>query len=202
MTPFVVVVAGGSASGKSTVCEALAARPGVRLISHDRYYKDAADPATHNFDEPDALDTALLVAHLAALRAGRAVDAPVYSFPLHARTAETERLLPAPILLVEGILSLASPALAAAADLRIFVDCPADVRLARRVLRDVATRGWSAPEVVHRYLHTVRPMHARWIEPSRDTADLVLNGEAPPAALTETAWEAITRRAAAHRAEA
>jgi uridine kinase len=197
MSPIVVVVAGGSASGKSTVCAALAAQPGVRIIAHDRYYKDAADPATHNFDEPDALETSLLVAHLAALRAGEAVDAPVYSFPLHARTAETERLLPAPILLVEGILSLASPALVAAADLRIFVDCPADVRLARRVLRDVAERGRGAAQVVHRYLHTVRPMHARWVEPSRATADLVLDGEAPPAVLAAAAWEAISRRVAA-----
>jgi uridine kinase len=174
----IVLIAGGTASGKSTLCRTLAARPDVLLIEHDRYYKSASPGA--NFDEPAALDTALLIAQLAALRQGEAVDLPIYDFARHARADGTDRAVAAPIVVVEGILVLCEPALRAVADLSVFVDAPADLRLARRLRRDLIERGRSAESVLNQYLATVRPMHNRWVEPAKAHAHLVLDGEQPP----------------------
>lgn len=192
--PFVVVMAGGSASGKTTVATGLADQSDVLLISHDRYYLDAPDPASHNFDHPAALETSLLVAQVERLVAGRAVELPIYGFEGHRRAPHTDRVEPRPVVLVEGILTLEHAPLAALADLRVFVDAPADVRLSRRVLRDVAVRGRHLDGVVQRYLDHVRPMHDRYIEPSRARADLILDGERPPAELIAELLQAIEAR--------
>jgi len=177
--PFVVVVGGGTASGKTTLARLLAARFGALLIAQDRYYHTADDPKHHNFDHPDALENTLLVDHLRALVGGRAVELPVYHFDTHSRAANTHRVEPAELIVVEGILTLVHPELRALASLRVFVHASADVRLARRVRRDVVERGRSADGVLQQYLDTVRPMHFEHVEPSRVHADLVLDGEAP-----------------------
>lgn len=175
--PFVVGVAGGTASGKTTVTQLAAEALGAAVLTHDRYYKDAPDPLHHDFDRPAALDTPLMVTHLAALRRGEAVDAPVYDFATHARTHVTHRVGPADLLLVEGILVLAEPALVAGFDLRVYVHCDDDVRLGRRIRRDTRDRGRTWDDVLHQWFATVRPAHKAFVEPSREQADLVLDGE-------------------------
>ena len=192
--PFLVVIAGGSASGKTTVAKGLAERGDVLLISHDRYYLDAPDPASHNFDHPAALETTLLVSQVRALLDGQPVDLPVYGFEGHRRAPHTDRVLPRPVLLVEGILTLENTELAELADLRVFVDAAPDIRLSRRVLRDVAQRGRQLETVIRQYVDHVRPMHDRHVEPSRALADLVLNGECPADSLVEELRRVIETR--------
>lgn len=181
--PIVVVMAGGTACGKTTIATGLAASPDVLLISHDRYYRDAPEPASHNFDHPDALETSLLVQHVQALVAGEPADLPIYGFSGHRRAPHTDRVEPHPVILIEGILALAHADLAALADLRVYVHAAADIRLARRVMRDVEQRGRDLGQVLQRYLDTVRPMHACFVAPTQASADLVMNGEKDPAAL-------------------
>ncbi len=179
--PRLIVMAGGTASGKSTLARALAESLGDRLLllEHDRYYIDHPDPDTADFDHPDSLETGLLVENLDALLAGRPARLPVYEFARHRRAPAPEVVAPRPIVLVEGILTLHHGPLADRADLRVFVDAPADVRLARRFVRDLARRGRTPESVRDRYLAMVRPAHERFVEPSRDRADLVLAGDGP-----------------------
>ena len=193
LRPTVVVIAGGTASGKTTVAREAAARLDALLLHHDRYYHDVAEPRGHNYDHPDALDTERLVQDVAELMARREAALPVYEFRSHRRLPEPERVAPREIIIVEGILTLAHPALAALADLRVFVDAPADIRLARRIRRDVAERGRDVIGVLEQYLNTVRPMHEAHVEPSRASASLVLNGTAPIDLLVGVLVEAITR---------
>jgi uridine kinase len=186
-TLLVVGIAGGSGSGKTTVARTLADALGagaVRIVAHDAYYRDV----THldddqrkrlNFDHPDALETELLIEHLAALRQGRTVQVPVYDFATHRRTARTERLEPAPVVLVEGILVLADARLRAVLDLRVFVDADPDVRVLRRVRRDLLERGRDIGSIDAQYRASVRPMHLAFVEPSRRFADVILPNEAP-----------------------
>lgn len=178
MRPFLVGIAGGTASGKTTLAAGAAARLGATVIAHDRYYRDAPDPRHHDFDHPDALDTPGLVAHLTALRSGGAIQAPIYDFKRHARASASERIEPAPIVLVEGILVLAEPALRLAFDYTVYVHADDDVRLGRRLRRDTTERGRTWEDVLRQWFHTVRPAHRRWVAPSRNVAHLVLDGEA------------------------
>lgn len=188
-----VVVAGGTASGKSTAAHTAAARiPGAVLIAHDRYYRDIAEPRGHNFDHPEALDTALLVEHLRLLRAGQKAPLPVYDFSTHTRTDEVEWVAPAPVVIVEGILTLAHAPLAALADRCIYVDTPDDIRLVRRIRRDIRDRGRTVESVLDQYLATVRPMHEQFVAPSRDRADVVLCGAAPVELVADAMVAAIT----------
>ncbi len=175
MRPLVVAIAGGSGSGKTTIASAFAARTGALLLSHDWYYRDVAEPGTANFDHPDALETTLLVAQLTALKAGESVDGPDYDFATHRRVTG-RRLRPRPTILVEGILVLSEPAVCEACDLTVFVSCPDDVRLARRMVRDCEERGRSVRGVVDQYLVTVRRMHERFVAPCEGRAQLVLDG--------------------------
>lgn len=178
----VVGVSGGSGSGKSTVSQKLREAVGpdrMALVMQDSYYRDlpSHDEATilaHNFDHPDSLELELLAEHLAELKAGRAVDVPVYDFATHTRTYEVQRVEPGPVVLVEGILLFAVPELLDVFDLRVFVDTDADVRLARRVRRDVAERGRTADDVLRQWEETVRPMHLEFVEPSRRWADVIV----------------------------
>ncbi|MCB9779761.1 MAG: uridine kinase [Alphaproteobacteria bacterium] len=178
--PFVVLVAGGTASGKTTLVNRVAGRAADSLVlSHDRYYLDVVDPKRHNYDEPAALDTAQLVHDLERLRAGQPVALPRYDFATHSRLAEGELVQPAALIFVEGILVMADRRLRQLADLRVFVHAPADVRLARRLERDIVARGREPEGVLRQYLSTVRPGHRRHVEPSRFHADVVVDGEAP-----------------------
>lgn len=179
--PFVVVISGGTASGKTTIAQALAARLGDRalLVSHDRYYRDVADPLDHNYDEPGALDTALLVEHLRALRDHQPVTLPIYHFPIHRRLPEVDVVSPRPVILIEGLFVLGDPAVRSQADLMVFVEAESDLRLARRLRRDVIERGWNIEQVLTRYMRDVREGYRRFIRPSRAYANVVLDGEGP-----------------------
>lgn len=179
---FVIGIAGGTGSGKTTVARRVAsAAPAdrVTILEHDAYYADRRDLSFEerselNFDHPDALETSLLVEHLRALRAGRAVDVPQYDFATHLRKDERRRVHPTPLVVVEGILVLHDPELRALFDLKIFVDTDADIRVLRRVRRDMEHRGRSFESVRAQYYETVRPMHLQFVEPSKRWADLVI----------------------------
>lgn len=178
-SPLVVGIAGGTASGKTTLVRraAEALGPEGLWIQHDRYYLDVADPSVHNYDHPDALDTARLVTDLDSLRAGQPTELPAYDFKTHRRRPQGELVAPASVLLVEGILVLADPALRQRFDLTVWVLADDDLRLARRLTRDMAERGRSPQDVLRQYLGTVRPMHRRFVAPSRAHAQIELQGE-------------------------
>ncbi len=194
-------LAGPSASGKSTLARLVQDALGDTaslVISCDDYYRDlshlpVAERAQCNFDHPDALETELLVAHLAALRRGEGVAAPRYDFVHHTRRAKTALLSPAPVVIVEGILTLAVPALRACFDLSVYVDAPTDVCLARRVLRDVQERGRSVDFVIDQILKAVRPMEKEFVLPSREYADLVVTQGEFPARAAEIAADLLLR---------
>ncbi len=182
MPAFILGVAGGSGSGKSTLVQLLREGPlghAVAVLAHDAYYLDRADmPAAVrdavNWDHPDALDTALFLRHIDGLKAGRPADVPVYDFATHSRTPRTTRLDPRPLLILDGFLLLAIPEVRARLDLAVFVDTPPDLRLMRRILRDVSERGRTVQSVAEQYTATVRPMHELHVEPSRAHADVVV----------------------------
>lgn len=183
----VIGIAGGSASGKTTVAHALEAALGPDrcvLVSHDRYYRNlppGTSPDRWNYDHPDALDTAALVADLDVLRGGGTVDLPVYDFTTHRQLGRTHwhAVTARPIVLVEGILVLENAALRARMFRRVFVHTADDLRLARRIRRDLLERGRALDDVLAQYVATVRPMHEAFVAPSRAHAELVLDGEAP-----------------------
>jgi uridine kinase len=179
--PLVIGIAGGTGSGKTTLAQRLVAElsSGVTLLEHDWYYRDRSSvPASErediNYDEPAALDNALLVRHLAELRAGRAVECPQYDFATHTRKAETRAVVPAPIVAVDGILLFAIPELCDAFDLRIFVDTDDDIRLLRRIRRDIVDRQRDIASIQGQYYATVRPMHLLHVAPSKRRAHLVV----------------------------
>ncbi|GJL96468.1 MAG: uridine kinase [Hyphobacterium sp.] len=189
MTPLVIAITGGSASGKSTFADALrrALDPAeVRLIPEDEYYGNHAeevgfDPQRFNFDDITAHDHDLLGQHLRQLKKGKSVHAPLYDFLTHKRLEQTREIKPADVIIVEGIHVLADPNLRDLYDLTVFVEAPADIRLARRLLRDVRDRGRSVESVVTQYLRTVRPMHLAHTEPGRFDADIVIQNDAAAA---------------------
>ncbi len=180
--PVIIGVAGGTASGKTTVVARIVeslGRDQVTVLEHDRYYRDRSDlrleeRAALNFDHPDALETDLLVTHLRALREGRAVEVPVYDFTLHTRRPITETLYPRPAIIVEGILVFVDAALRDLMDIKVFVDTDPDIRFIRRLQRDVAERGRTMAAVIDQYLSTVRPMHLEFVEPSKRYADIII----------------------------
>lgn len=188
--PLLIGIAGGSGSGKTTIAaavvEGLADR--VVIIEHDAYYRhrpelDFEDRVRVNYDHPDALETELLVEHLRALRSGEAIERPVYDFARHLRSDETTAIEPARVIVVVGILVLAEPVLRETLDLKIFVDTDADLRLARRLQRDIAERGRTMESVITQYFATVRTMHIEFVEPSRRHADLIIPEGFNPAAV-------------------
>ena len=178
-TPFVVLIAGGTASGKSSIVARFVERTGAATIGHDRYYFDVSEPQGHDYDHPDALDTDLLVMHLEALRRGEVAPLPVYDFATHTRQDDTEDRMPSALIVVEGILVMNDPRLRALADLCVFVDAPENVRLARRIERDARERGRNEESVLTQYRATVKPNHDRFVQPSMASAELVLDGCAP-----------------------
>ena len=191
MRPLVIGIAGGTGSGKTTLAAKIAGSlppDGVALIQHDWYYLDRshmpeAARALVNFDEPDALDNAALATDLLALKGGRAVVCPQYDFATHTRRAEGRPVDPRPIVIVEGILIFAVPSLRDAFDLRLFVDTDDDIRLLRRIRRDIEERGRDIAAIDEQYQRTVRPMHQLHVAPSRRHAHLIVpeGGENEPA---------------------
>jgi uridine kinase len=180
--PCILGVAGGTGSGKTTVVRSILEAAGedrIALIEQDSYYRDIdwrseSDLLRHNFDHPAALDNDLLVAHLAALKAGHPVEVPIYDFVRHRRMPRTRRVLPLPVILLEGILIFVEAALRELLDFKIYVDTDADLRLIRRLGRDIAERGRSVKDVLRQYLETVRPMHLEFVEPSKRWADIII----------------------------
>lgn len=182
VAPLVVGIAGGTASGKSTVArklhEALAEGP-VAFLDQDSYYCDLGQcpleqRRSTNFDHPDAFDTSLLVAHLQALKAGQPVEKPVYDFVTSSREPRTVRVNPAELILIEGILVLHMDAVRSELDVRIFVETEDDVRIIRRLTRDIKERGRDFDHVVAQYFRHVRPMHMAFVEPSKRWADIIV----------------------------
>lgn len=182
MTPFLIGIAGGTGSGKTTVANAIVTRVGeerIAILSHDAYYRDFVDLPKdildrQNFDHPDSLESELLVRHLKALKQGMVVETPIYDFKIHRRAAETRRVEPRKVILVDGILIYAEPELRKLFDVKIYVDTDADIRLIRRLKRDIAERGRTVESVVKQYESTVRPMHMEFVEPSKRYADLIV----------------------------
>lgn len=196
--PFLIGVAGGTCSGKTTISEKLAELAGdenVSLIKLDSYYvarthQALEERALSNYDHPDAFDWALLNDHLAALAAGATVPVPVYDYAQHTRSADVRMVRPSRIVVVEGILVLYDPPLRDRFDLKVFVDTDADIRLIRRLARDVAERGRTPESIVAQYLATVRPSHEQFIEPSKRHADVIL----PDGGMNEPALDVLLAR--------
>ena len=179
--PFVIGVAGGTCSGKTTIAERLTDTIGadqLALIKQDAYYVERShqpleERAAANYDHPDAFDWQLMTSQLASLLAGEAVPIPVYDYAMHDRSADVQWVNPAPVIVFEGILALFDPNLRQLFDLKVFVDTDADIRLTRRLQRDVTERGRSYDSILHQYMTTVRPSHEQFIEPSKRHADVI-----------------------------
>jgi len=182
MASFVIGVAGGSGSGKTTVVRRIVDSLGldhVTLLQHDRYYRDRNDlrleeRAALNYDHPNSLETDLLVQHVQDLKSGKPIEVPAYDFTRHARLSEPETFQPRRALIVEGILVFTDAALRDLMDIKVFVDTDSDTRFIRRLQRDVAERGRTMESVIDQYLNTVRPMHLEFVEPSKRYADVIV----------------------------
>jgi uridine kinase len=180
--PLIIGIAGGSGSGKTTIARRVAeALPshGVTILEHDAYYRDREDLTYEergmlNFDHPDSLETELLIQHLMDLRAGKGIDVPMYDFKTHRRSAQTRRVEPRPVVILEGILVFVDPKLREQLDIKIYVDTDADIRAFRRIRRDIEHRGRSFESVREQYYKTVRPMHLMFVEPSKRWADVII----------------------------
>ena len=202
---LVIGIAGGTASGKTTLMKNLINEFGgqVTVLSHDNYYKRHDDMPYEercmlNYDEPAAFDTSLMVYHLDQLRHGYSIECPVYDFTVHNRSDETIRLVPHKVIIVEGILIFENEELRNLMDIKIFVDTDADVRLCRRIKRDVNKRGRTLESVLNQYQQTVKPMHEQYVEPSKKFADIVI----PEGGKNLVALDLIIDRISRHLEEA
>ena len=181
-THLVIGIAGGSGSGKTTVANVILSRVGsdrIAYLPHDAYYRDLShlSPMLRmevNFDHPNSLETELMIQHIRQLKKWQPVELPIYDFTHHSRTEKFLHIEPQNVILVEGILILTEPELRALMDVKIFVDTDPDVRLIRRMLRDISERGRTAETVINQYLKTVRPMHLEFVEPSKLYADVII----------------------------
>lgn len=182
MSPLIIGIAGGTGSGKSTVAKRIAESLGeshVAFIDMDAYYRDHRhltldERRRVNWDHPDAFDIELLAQHLDALGRGEAIDKPVYDFTTHLRAPETVRIAPAEVIVIDGILLLVDERVRAACDVKVFVEADADIRLIRRIRRDLVVRGRPLEEILDQYLTTVQPMHLQFVEPSKRYADIII----------------------------
>jgi len=198
---MVIGIAGGTGSGKTTITRKLMQRFGtdVSVIYHDNYYKahhnmPYEERAKLNYDQPDAFDTDQLIEAVRALKRGRSVVCPVYDYSIHDRSEKTITVKPARVVIVEGILIFENKELCSLMDIKVFVDADADVRILRRIVRDVRDRGRSLESVVNQYLSTVKPMHERYVEPSKRNADIIV----PEGGHNRVALELLMERVRAH----
>lgn len=182
MNTILIGIAGGTGSGKTTLADKVVDSFGsdeVSILRHDSYYK-RHDNMTYeersmlNYDHPDAFDTDLLYDHIRALKAGQPIQMPVYDYTIHNRSGRTVQVSPAPVIVLEGILIFAEARLCELMDIKVFVDTDADVRILRRIVRDVKDRGRSLDSVISQYLTTVKPMHEQFVEPSKRRADIII----------------------------
>ena len=194
-------IAGGSGSGKTTLAKHLADCFGDRLslLRHDDYYRAQSDltleeRANLNFDHPDAFDTELLIKHLDELRAGHDVDCPVYNYSMHDRSSESRRVAASEVIVLEGILIFENSDIRDRMDIKIFVDTDADVRIIRRIKRDVSERGRDLDSIISQYFATVKPMHEAFVEPSKRYADVIV----PEGGMNRVALEIIRERITSH----
>lgn len=182
MKPVLIGIAGGTGSGKSTVAQEIynaLSSENIGIIQQDSYYKDQSNLSFEercktNYDHPDAFDTPLLIEHLKTLLEWKPIEKPVYDFSIHNRKKETVRVEPRHIIILEGILILAEPQIRDLLDIKIFVDTDADVRIVRRLQRDIKERGRTIDSVINQYLNIVRPMHLQFVEPSKRYADIII----------------------------
>ncbi|MCQ2519582.1 MAG: uridine kinase [Lachnospiraceae bacterium] len=198
---LVIGIAGGTGSGKTTITRRLSERFGedVSIIRHDNYYKAHHDMPYEercklNYDHPDSLDTYLMVEDIRKLKKFESIQCPVYDFTVHDRSDKVETIKPAKVLVVDGILILSDPELCKEMDIKIFVDTDADVRILRRIIRDVKKRGRSLDSVVEQYLSTVKPMHEMYVEPSKKNADIII----PEGGRNMVALDMLFERVSAH----
>ena len=198
---MVIGIAGGTGSGKTTITRKLMQRFGheVSVIYHDNYYKahhnmPYEERAKLNYDQPDAFDTDQLIEAVRALKKGRSVVCPVYDYSIHDRSEKTITVKPARVSIVEGILIFENKELCSLMDIKVFVDADADVRILRRIVRDVRDRGRSLESVVNQYLSTVKPMHEKYVEPSKRNADIIV----PEGGHNKVALELLMERVRAH----
>ncbi len=180
-TPVIIGIAGGTGSGKSTIADAIQieVKDNITILTQDSYYKSfnglsMEERAKLNFDHPETFDNELMMQHLIALKKRVPVEMPVYDFSTHLRTSETIQLKPAKIIIVEGILIYENKELRDLMDIKIFVDTDADVRILRRIMRDMVERGRTLESVINQYQTTVRPMHIEFVEPSKKYADIII----------------------------
>ncbi len=183
MKPLIIGIAGGTGSGKSTVARKVAEALGeasVAFIEMDSYYRDFSHLSRHelhhhvNWDHPDAFDLELLASQMEALARGESIETPVYEFSTHSRSVQVRRVNPTDVIVIDGILLLADERLRTICDVKVFVDADPDIRLIRRIRRDMATRGRSLDSVLDQYLSTVQPMHLQFVEPSKRYADVIV----------------------------
>ena len=189
MKTIIIGIAGGTGSGKSTFTRKLKKefKDDVAVLYHDNYYRDQSDIPLEerkktNYDHPDAMETELLVEHLHQLKEGKAIECPVYDYTMHTRSNQVMKVEPKRVILLEGILVLADERLRDLMDVKVYVEADADERILRRVIRDVKERGRDIEGVVEQYLTTVKPMHYLYVEPTRTTADIVINSGMNPVA--------------------
>lgn len=202
MNTIIIGIAGGTGSGKTTLADKLVNSFGkeeVSILRHDAYYKRHDDMTFEercklNYDHPDAFDNDLLEQHILALKEGESVEMPVYDYTVHNRSDETILVEPAPVIILEGILIFAEPALCDLMDIKVFVDTDADVRILRRIIRDVNERGRSLDNIIRQYLTTVKPMHEQFVEPSKRRADIII----PEGGRNEVALDMLIHRIRVH----
>ena len=202
MNTILIGIAGGTGSGKTTLANRLVESFGsdeVSILRHDNYYKRHDDMPYEercklNYDHPDAFDTQLLYEHIRALKGGKTVQMPVYDYTVHNRSDETVGVNPAPVIVLEGILIFSERRLCDLMDIKVFVDTDADVRILRRIIRDVKQRGRSLDSVIDQYLTTVKPMHEQFVEPSKRRADIII----PEGGENEVALDMLIERVRRH----
>jgi len=196
--PIVIGIAGGTGSGKTTVANVIldaVGRHRIAYLPHDAYYRDLTElppvqKAEVNFDHPNSLETELMIEHVKQLKAGNAVDIPIYDFSTHSRTDKTIRVEPQRVIIVEGILIFAEKLLREQFDMKLFVDTDPDIRFIRRLQRDIAERGRTMDMVINQYLKTVRPMHLEFVDPSKRYADVII----PEGGLNQVAMDMVIAR--------
>lgn len=205
MNTILLGIAGGTGSGKTTLADKLIESFGddeVSVLRHDNYYKrhddmDYEERSKLNYDHPDAFDTELLCEHIKLLKAGKSIEMPVYDYTVHNRSDKTIIVKPAPVILLEGILIFAEESLCELMDIKVFVDTDADVRILRRIIRDVKERERSLDSVINQYLTTVKPMHEQFVEPSKRRADIII----PEGGKNIVALEMLIERVRKHLGE-